>query len=149
MTSTVGYWCDECRRKYVQHVCRDGLPCGHPKEEAVYVYAKHYGKGQDETVLLECREFKAGFTVRPKPRDPNTLYSGGEARALHGYWVFIDGEKMSVAEWLHLQPPRIIRAYLERWQSWKQPPTWRLMETFIPFDEQLRRMEEQKGESSE
>ena len=65
---TVGYWCDKCRRKYVQHRCDGGLPCGHSFAEAVKVYAKSYGKG-GETVQMSW--FKADVPLDETAVEPS------------------------------------------------------------------------------
>lgn len=54
MTETVGFYCPKCDAKYVRHKCRDGLPCDHDKDEAIYVYAKKYKDG--ENVRLENKD---------------------------------------------------------------------------------------------
>lgn len=51
MTETVGYYCPECGKKYVRHKCKDSLPCGHGKENAIYVYHKWCAKRDNKIVM--------------------------------------------------------------------------------------------------
>jgi len=120
MTQTVGYWCDECRTKYVQHKCKDGLPCSHDKAQAVYVYAKGYGKG-GEFVQMEWSTGTLSSFLNHRPK-PKTLYYGW-SRSLWATWIEAEGEQ--VGEWLHKQEGLVARAFLSRWDSQKEPPIWR------------------------
>lgn len=122
MTQTVGYWCDECRLKYVQHMCHDGLPCGHDKAAAVYIYAKNYAKG-GQYVEFRYGEQEWAVWMRVKPREPGVTYIGRP-----GWQVQTDEGWIGYWDWLCQFPPIIIRAIEERWSSWKFPPTWRQIE---------------------
>jgi hypothetical protein len=132
---TVGYWCDECRTKYVQHKCKDGLPCGHDRKDAIKVYVKAYGKSHQRVTLSwhKPSERKAGIAEREttrlvityKPR-PGTMYAVRHSRDLWAYEITLeDGTKVRVGDWLKGQPEKIRRAFLERWSSSKEPPIWR------------------------
>lgn len=123
MTQTIGYWCDECRCKYVQHKCRDGLPCGHDKDTAILVYAKAFGRG-GERVKMEIGT------------DVVSMWIGREGGHGRNYlWetlITLDdtrGKSMMLGEWLRQQEACVIRAFEERWNSRKTPPRWRQIET--------------------
>lgn len=53
MTQTVGFYCPVCKIKYVQHRCKEGLPYGHPKKDALWVYAKHYSRGEETVKIID------------------------------------------------------------------------------------------------
>lgn len=55
MTETVGFFCPECASKYVQFVCKTGLPCGHDPDKAIHVYAKRFGQSGSEIVKMTGR----------------------------------------------------------------------------------------------
>jgi hypothetical protein len=140
---TIGFWCDECRRKYVRHACRDSLPCGHSKAAAVLVYAKAYGRG-GETVELNWTdgggEHYRELWISLKQGD-RTWKSGGSME-LWGYRVDVmhhldKGEKLNIdvrglkpcvmAHWLKEHPEHVIRAFMARWESFNEPPPWRML----------------------
>ncbi len=128
MTETIGYWCDECREKYVRHKCHEGLPCGHDKKGAVRVYAKSFGRG-GERVELAWASGRAGLYIIERAKKKNTVYLGN-ARFYHGHRVETDdGQINTVWKWLRQQEGKIIRAFLSRWESRKEPPEWRIVET--------------------
>jgi hypothetical protein len=127
MTQTIGYYCDLCREKYVQHKCQDGLPCGHDKAEAIRVYAKSFGRGSERVEM-----FWLGGRVRMwicrKPKEENVFYIG-LAGFYHGHQVETDdGQVTTVWKWLRQQEGKVIRAFLSRWESRKEPPDWRVIE---------------------
>jgi hypothetical protein len=131
MTETIGYYCDECRMKYVRHKCKDGLPCGHDKSEAVFVYCHYFAKS-GEHVEMQWKDGKIDVWVTKKPKDRKVIYISRSAAELRGH-LADDGEvEEDVADWLARQPARIIRAFLERWTSRKEPPTWRVIEQMGP-----------------
>jgi CspA family cold shock protein len=139
---TVGYWCDECRVKYVRHACREGLPCGHDMAQAVFVYAKAYGRG-GETVRMERGDFAVLLSVRSeRERRDNCL--GGDSRELWGTQVEVleahdpsclPGELLYAGDWLwrHRADESILRAFFNRWESTTRLPLWRVVAT-IPED---------------
>lgn len=120
---------------------RDGLPCGHDKDAAVYVYAKSYAKN-GETVKMNWQggEINAWLV---KAEKSGVTYIG-EARSLWGHRIQLGGQSYFVGEWLHEQEPKIIRAFLERWQSWKTEPLWRVIET-LPDEAIEGHREAQRG----
>jgi hypothetical protein len=130
--TTVGYWCDECRVKYVQHLCKDGLPCRHDKDEAVYVWAKHFAKS-GEAVRLRVYGETVQLWIHKKPKDKKrVLYSDWQTRYLHTHLVNVAEQESLLAEqesllmdWLISQDEKIIRAFLNRWGGCKRPPYWR------------------------
>ena len=126
--NTVGYYCDECRCKYVRHVCKNRtLPCRHPFEQALYVFAKAYGRGGE---AVQIGNLKLWLTDGPARMDlcvlPGRRY----------YWetmVEIEGAgKMVLADFLKEQGPKILRAFENRWDSCKHPPDWCLLLTVEP-----------------
>jgi hypothetical protein len=111
---TIGCWCDECRTKYVKHVCKKGLPCGHDAAQAVLVYAKSWGRGY-EAVSLRCGDFAVALYIADKPV-PGVSYSSG-GRELWGSWLKVTdglgaGQEMTVGEWLTQQEEKIGSAHL-------------------------------------
>lgn len=139
MTQSIGYWCDECRVKYVQHVCKDDrLPCGHPFGEAVRVYVKGYGRGGSE-FTLESNENKVHgwLNDRVQTGEERVLYLNWRARELRGTVVTHSNGQDVLIDWLHRQPAKLIRAFENRWDSWKQPPEWRVIETLNSHPETL------------
>jgi hypothetical protein len=151
---TIGYWCDECRVKYVRHACKTNLPCGHTTGEAVFVYAKAFGRG-GETVSLEWSdewgEHQREVWVYRKEKD-KTWYAGG-AEEFWGFMAHVarhvdagprlnidisDLHPFAVAEWLSELPEKVIRAYLERWQSRNESPNWRWIAQLTKADLDVR-----------
>ena len=122
MTQTVGYWCDECRVKYVQHMCHDGLPCGHDKQAAIYIYAKNYSKG-GEYIEIQHAHMTWTAWLRLKPREQGVTYIGRPIIQVEtedgwiNYW-----------DWLCEFHANVIRAVEGRWTSDKFPPHWRSIE---------------------
>lgn len=128
MTQTIGYWCDECRTKYVQHVCKDGLPCGHDLAQAVHVSAKSYGRGGAE-IWLKWDNQKLYAFLEKREQEDRVVYIGWRAKELRGtIATHTEGQEVLI-DWLHKQPAKIIRAFLGRWESCKSPPEWRMIET--------------------
>src|SRR4029077_858801 len=81
---TTGFWCDECRRKYVRHLCHGrGLPCRHSYAAAPPVWCQAFGRGGENVCI--------GFEDQPghedvwlfDARERDTCYCSSEARL---YW---------------------------------------------------------------
>lgn len=51
MTQYTGFYCPSCRIRYVAHVCKEGLPCGHSKDEALYCWRWDYTGGYKEILI--------------------------------------------------------------------------------------------------
>lgn len=136
---TIGLYCDECRTKYVRHKCKDGLPCGHSKNSAIEVYAKHYARGC-ETVILQGHGFRYRLELTKIPRQKGS-YSRHEIWSSEATIEDQYGEEgpMQLALWLHLRAANgdehIVRAFMERWESADQPPQWRRL-SMMDFQEQ-------------
>jgi len=123
---TIGYWCDECRRKYVKHACRGGLPCGHEKSRAIFIYCKAYRTaGESLTLIFLGQKIQLWLEYRKPP--PHFYVSGELARTLHCWSVRHDHSETQIklGAWLKDQPAILIRAFLNRWDSFKEPPDWR------------------------
>jgi hypothetical protein len=117
---TIGYWCDECRVKYVQHACKDRrLPCGHDFDGALRVYAKAYGRGGESVSIGEHRVWLS------EAEDPASL---GYLPGGRYYWETIatldDGQHMELGRWLKSLGAKHTRAFEDRWQSCKRLPDW-------------------------
>lgn len=125
MSETVGFWCDHCRRKYLRHVCKPELPCRHSKKDSVFVYAKAFGRG-GERVVMEFDGKEVDIWVNKIPDSRNTIYVGRMAYEVHGRMVEPSNSDapISVAEWLRTLPEKVVRAYLDRWESCKEAPDW-------------------------
>jgi hypothetical protein len=129
---TIGYYCDKCRAKYVRHVCREALPCGHEKTLAIRVYCKAFGRG-GENVSLVGADIHVSLYITDNPK-PGILYSA-QGRMLWGCELQVtdgDGaeasESLTVGEWLHRQDGKVVRAFFDRWESVTSPPLWRTLE---------------------
>jgi hypothetical protein len=149
---TVGYWCDECRQKYVRHACKGGLPCGHSKDDAIFVYAKYYATGGEFVSLSwsdDEGDHEREMWISRKEHDQTWYLSG--SRELWGHIAQVEkhidaGDKINinmrdlkpcaVGAWLHVHSEKIVRAYMMRWESHKEPPVWRQIST-IPEDSTL------------
>lgn len=126
---TIGYYCDECRTKYVRHACREGLPCGHEKKLAIRVYCKAFGRGGENVSLVGAGIEVALFLTDAK--ESGVMYSAA-GRELWGTKLEVTdgdgaGAEMKVGEWLHRQDEKTVRAFFNRWESDKEPPLWRVV----------------------
>lgn len=145
---TIGYWCDECRLKYVRHACKEGLPCGHDKGAAVAVYAKAYATRGEQVILRwtdpegdhyrELWVYRRARAYRPHSGAPE-LWEYLIEVAHH-----VDAERRlninltqlppcAVGAWLWSHPEIVIRAFFARWDSNTTPPAWRVVAT-IPAE---------------
>ena len=120
LMETIGFWCDECRVKYVRHACKEQLPCGHPKVNAIRVYAKAFGRG-GENVSVGSWSIFIGEEVNRK----DICYLPG------GSWLWQTkieygdtGTEMWLGEWLKSVPHAEVRAFFHRWDSAKTSPDW-------------------------
>lgn len=128
---TTGFYCDECRVKYVHHRCKLGrLPCGHSFKAAFDVFSQAFGR-RGEHVSIIYRN--------PDVTIQDVWISAGERRRYDfiepGAWTFwgmrvrpfnpvrADWE-MWVGEWLSTKSDAFVRAFLYRWESQKFPPEW-------------------------
>lgn len=119
MTQTNGYWCDECRAKYVEHTCKnDTLPCGHAFDAAIFVYAKRFGSGGEDVTMEGLGRFNL-FT-----KDENLVGQRWNFKQ----WIRNErtDKEEPVAEWIKRQEARFVRAFCARWFSSKEPPDWRM-----------------------
>jgi hypothetical protein len=145
---TRGFWCDECRVKYVRHVCRNHrevktgamgdsdilarrLPCGHSWEQAIAVECQAFANS-GEHLWMEWGP------VGSLSRAEVWIVSGDRQRgrfvgnAAWQFWglrvrqgVYKEPEwEMWVGEWLASKPDAIVRAYMNRWESSKYVPDW-------------------------
>lgn len=118
---TTGYWCDECRVKYVRYIGRGGLPCGH--RAPLYVACQAFARSGEHVII--GRENVWLF----QERKPDTCYGRG---AIQFWGTRVtpfrpegnDPPEWYVGEWLASKPDRFVRAFLERWQSCKEIPDW-------------------------
>lgn len=126
MTQTNGYWCDECRTKYVEHSCKgDTLPCEHEFNKAIFVYAKSYGRGYESVSIRGLGR----FTLTTKDED---LIG---QRWQFKWWIEDNrtGKEEPVAEWIKRQEDKYVRAFCGRWMTTKSPPDWRVAQ-ILPID---------------
>jgi hypothetical protein len=127
---TRGYWCDECRRKYVAHMCKDRtMPCRHSYELSFFVECQAFRRS-GERVTIEWGALKAPsydkvwLTTGDRPRQ-NFLteeafdYWGVRVMPFGG-----SGFDLWVGEWLASKPDAFVRAFLNRWESSKWTPGW-------------------------
>lgn len=126
MTQTNGYWCDECRAKYVEHTCKnDTLPCGHDFGAAIFVYAKSYGRGGETVKIAKLGIFDL-FT-----KDEDLVGQRWQFK----WWIRNErtDQEEPLAEWIKRQDDRFVRAFCARWHSAKEPPDWRMAQ-ILPID---------------
>lgn len=117
---TIGYYCDECRVKYVQHVCKGStLPCGHILGNAIRVYAKRYGRGGERVQIGNNRGF-----IRKAEQCEKLAYAPGGFYFWENEIQLDGGPTMLVARWLRGLPQAFVRAFEYRWESHKTAPDW-------------------------
>src|ERR1044071_9811108 len=127
---TTGIWCDECRRKYVRHLCKNNtLPCRHSYEAAIGVWYQAYRRGGEHV------EMEWGPIDNPrhenvwlhKGDNPRRNFIGDDSFEFWGMrvhpWRDYDAE-MWVGEWLACKPDAFVRAFLKRWDSSNYIPSW-------------------------
>ncbi|MEW6212536.1 MAG: hypothetical protein AB1631_29695 [Acidobacteriota bacterium] len=142
---TVGYWCDECRRKYVRYTCKEGLPCGHDKADAIYVECQAFAKsGEAVYMSTEDDSWRVSLWIYPLKDEGRRCYS-----QLWDYAVRINRSERAVfvGEWLPLQEPKVIRAFDSRWDSHKEPPGW-VRITEVDIAHALEILKETRSEES-
>jgi len=128
---TTGIWCDECRRKYVMHMCKNRrLPCRHSYAAAFGVWCQAFGRS-GEHVTIEWGELD-------KPHAADVWIFEGDRpignfidAAAWGFWgmrirpfTYGGDEEWWVGEWLASRPDAFVRAFLNRWDSYKWTPDW-------------------------
>lgn len=120
---TTGFYCDECRVKYVAHMCKGKLPCRHSFKAALQVWCQAFGRGGEHVCIGDDDVWLYAL-----PKDRNTWYASAEARELWGVEVVVDTTKESdgllVGQWLACRPDAFVRAFFKRWDSQKWTPTW-------------------------
>lgn len=128
MTQTFGYYCDECRRKYVNHKCKDGLPCAHDINEAIFIHAKHYSHCETvfmqvgDTVILDASIFR-------KPKHEQVTGHN----LLWNHTLEAGGPGVDLGEWIKKQDGKTLRAFEARWDSNDRIPQWRLFEQWPDY----------------
>ena len=118
---TTGYWCDECRRKYVKHMCHGRrLPCTHSFHAAIPVWCQAFARGGEHVCIG-----KEDVWLHRRPKEKNTIYCGDAQ-----FWWNTDvedvkaGRSVLVGEWLAVRSGAFIRAFLGRWESSRGTPDW-------------------------
>jgi hypothetical protein len=145
---TNGFWCDECRQKYVRHMCRvkpgndasvedshilrQQLPCGHDWSHAVAVECQAFARSGEHVWIhygLRGSEFHEDVWISRGER-PRSNFIGRDAFEFWGmrvrqfqYKHEADWE-LWVGEWLASKPDAFVRAYLNRWESSNRVPSW-------------------------
>lgn len=66
MTISVGYYCQYYRRRYVRHKCKDGLPCGHPIDESVFIWLQRFSGGAEGKPTISVVMSHKGFEFEMK-----------------------------------------------------------------------------------
>lgn len=119
---TTGYWCDECRMKYVRHKCHGRrLPCLHDFRAAIPVWCQDFARGGEHVCIVE-----EDVWIYKLPRRRGTFYSGNA----FFYWNMevvretTTGDSILVGEWLAVRSDKFVRAFLNRWQSCNETPDW-------------------------
>ena len=113
---TCGYWCDECRAKYVRYLCEKGMPCHHDKSQAIYVAAQAFGRHSEHIYIGETE------LVLAKRQDRDAVYTSAGAYLFWGSEVTLQNpiqypEPIAVGMWLASKPDAFIRAFCARWES--------------------------------
>lgn len=126
---TVGYWCDECRQKYVRNVCKGKLPCGHDFGRSVYVWCQAFGRGGEHVELAwgDPLPSSTADVWLSSARRENVMYGSSDAHLLWGTRVAPfrgGGFDLLVGEWLATLPDIAVRAFFSRWDSQKWMPAW-------------------------
>ena len=140
MTITVGFWCDECRLKYVRHVCKEGLPCGHDLGQAVFVHCQRFKQGNESVYLRHGYEKEDGehifngWLVRKRKEETDKIVGPHVMRLWFFQMVsYVDESTQDVGDFLRDSEGKVIRALLERWSSCNHVPDWRLYEIWPDY----------------
>lgn len=119
---TAGFYCPDCQMKYVRHRCKnDTLPCEHDFKNAVFVYAKHFGKSGSETVEIVGAELNTRVWISKRKNSP----FGWEL----SYKIETVKDELWLIDWIKQLPStKYVQAFLKRWDSFTDPPDWRRFE---------------------
>jgi hypothetical protein len=106
-------------------ICKDGLPCGHPRKDALLIYAKSYARNGENVSIsgIDGNILDVWIDYDPKPE---TMYVGA-GKELWGYTATNNDDrrrKKRVGALLKEQNEKVVRAFLNRWDSFKEPPLW-------------------------
>lgn len=139
MTQIHGVYCDKCRRRYVYHVCKNGLPCRHECAQVtrsgdilapatiIECYAWIRPESYREFYLAEIRAvYRDGKTIIETVEDQVFCVKNIDPEDVKKKFLEFLLEKVDVHKW-----PAWVGAFKSLWYGGPGavlPPMWRLRE---------------------
>lgn len=125
LTQHRGFYCGYCEVRYVAHVCKERLPCMHPKRDAFFVFRWDYHKGY-KRFHVSNEEHGILFDVRHVDYDQLD-------EAIIKYTEWLNWQVVHDNIWLFVKGKNPIEVFHEACESAGGvgrdfPPKWRIKE---------------------